>query len=121
MQSNAAYALLPDGTWNAGGCWTLAAAFKAWVGNRGKLVAVASHRNRTEHVVVKVGDVYYDADGAQSYASLLRKMEQVERVQTPRLAPFRRTHAGEISCSRSAVVKLQHLLTSNLGQSPFKK
>lgn len=118
--SNESYALLPDGTWNAGGCWTLAAAFKRWAGPRAELVSVASPRNATEHVVVKVGDAYYDADGAQTRDALLRKMERIERVPAPNLEPFRRSRAGEIKCPRDTVTKLEHLLSKRLGKSPFK-
>ncbi len=117
--SNESYALLPDGTWNAGGCWTLAAAFKSWAGPRAELVSVSSTRNATEHVVVKVGDTYYDADGAQTRASLLRKMEKVERLPAPNLEPFHRSRAGDIKCSRSAVTKLERMLSKRLGKSPF--
>lgn len=89
LDTPAAYRVLgPEGTWRAGGCSLLVVALKRLLGSMGEALFVASSRHPAEHSVLRVGRLYYDADGAQTKKQLLDKMAQMERVPDPHLVPF---------------------------------
>ena len=99
----------------------MARAFKSWVGPTAELVAVASQRNDVEHVVVRVGDMYFDADGAQPKRALLDKMTNLERVPGPYLTAFDSSKARGVACPIQTVRKLKPFLTKRLGPNPWKR
>ena len=73
-----------DCGWMDGGCFSLATAFKMWLGSHAQLEGVVREKNDTlDHVVVKVGEVYLDADGVATKEDLLGKIRVIELVDTP--------------------------------------
>jgi len=118
-----AYDILGDeGTWQAGGCWILAAALKRLLGKKAKLFAVVSHRNPAEHVVVEWDGLYIDADGASTEAQLLRRMRDEEFIPSPMVVPFNRNlqqmakSAGDVPCPIGKVKELESFLRVTLSQ-----
>jgi hypothetical protein len=89
-KSNAGYKLLPDGTWSSGGCWSLAEALRRRIG--GDLFAVYGRaqwqtHGIPQHVVLRYGSRFLDADGWQSESKLLRTWETREMIADPELLP----------------------------------
>jgi RNA:NAD 2'-phosphotransferase (TPT1/KptA family)/8-oxo-dGTP pyrophosphatase MutT (NUDIX family) len=85
--SNESYAILDSsrasgGTWSAGGCYILAEAVQKEFG--GELYAVVADE-AVQHIVVKYGGLFIDADGASREALLLHRMESVEHLHHPKL------------------------------------
>lgn len=67
--------------WMDGGCFTLATAFKLWLGSHVELEAVVRDKNDSlDHVVAKVAGVYLDGDGVASKEDVLEKMRVIESV-----------------------------------------
>jgi hypothetical protein len=78
-------------------------------------MAVTSLRAPVEHVVLQVAqDIYLDADGAQTAAELLRKMQRIEFVPHPRLVVFDPAAAGDIPCPAVSVTRLVSFFRSHL-------
>lgn len=121
--SAASYEVLPEGTWQAGGCWTAAHAIQAFMG--GTLVAVLSTRNglQVEHVAVELpGCVVADADGIRSPKQLLRVMREREAVPRPFLARFshelrRRAKLAGLDWDQAASRRVQALLRAEAAKT----
>ena len=105
----------------AGGCWVLAQALKEHLGPRAELWAVAQPWGRPEHVVVRVGNKYIDADGVHSLGTLLNKMRRVERMSRPELIPFKPADATSygIACPTEAVARVRRALQRALPDPRF--
>lgn len=88
LYEEAAVRWLPDGasSWCEGGCLVLAQALSALVD--GEMLVVASERG-PEHVVVRMGDVYLDGDGASTEEELLRRWRTEENLPGAFLDRFR--------------------------------
>lgn len=118
------YAVLPHGTWSAGGCWISAKALAHVLG--GDLWAVLSlglgsgTHDDVQHVVLRLpsGD-FVDGDGIQTERELLRKMRRVERLRVPYLARFddslqRRARRHSVICPARAVAHVEQVLRQRL-------
>jgi 8-oxo-dGTP pyrophosphatase MutT (NUDIX family)/GNAT superfamily N-acetyltransferase len=100
--SGRAYKILGDeGTFQAGGCYLLADALTRHLGPGAEMVGIGSSRNPMEHVVVKVGPHYLDADGLHSEKQMLHKMKTVEGLPEPRIVPFNLEHAQKMESIHS--------------------
>lgn len=82
--------MLDDGTWLAGGCWTLAVALQEHFGPSLArfMVILRSPQNPVcDHVVVEIcqGDAcfYLDGDGVSTREELLHRWRTVERLPDP--------------------------------------
>ena len=109
--------------WDAGGCYTFAAALQDRVG--GDLYVVVDSQGVVRHYVVKKGDLYMDAKGAKSEEQLLRTWARdfdrpfVERYNPNRHQPS----AHDIPHDPSIVPELQQLwdrdaMAPPLGEEP---
>lgn len=95
-----------------GGCWDVALALHSWLGT-GELVIVAGHHKTVEHVLLRVGDRYLDADGASDKKALLRRWRELELVREPRVVPFDETavrgagvpHSPELANNLAALLE----------------
>jgi len=119
----------PRDPWRYGGCFALAKAFHRWVGpDRAELVALDTYgylSSNTEphhdHVLVKVGDLYYDLYGATTRPTVLRRWRKVweGRLYLPPrgqfLVPFETAKARGIKCPANLVRDLEHLMVRHLG------
>lgn len=74
--------------WLDGGCLPLAQALSVWLGSGAKLWAVRDGFGRAQHVVVRLGDLYLDGDGASSAQALRRRWKRWEGIAEPHLTPF---------------------------------
>jgi hypothetical protein len=106
--------------WLAGGCWALARAFRQWTAV-GELVGVDFVRHRADwelghlHVLVKLGEYYFDALGAARKAGVLAHWNQ-QMGRKVRLVPFEETTArGVIKCPWGVVRDLVWLMQEKLG------
>lgn len=90
INSNAVMSLLPEGTWNAGGCLTLSDALHGMLPDA-RQRSLRSDR-MIEHVVLDVGAGLLDADGFSSPERLLHRWRTFERVPNPQLEAFYRHH-----------------------------
>ena len=90
VRTDESYEILgKNGTWTAGGCWILAAALKRLLGTPSRLVAITRGRDdMPQHVLVELDGTFFDADGASTRGSLLRRWEAVEGVWDASLRPF---------------------------------
>jgi len=124
------YALLPNETWLAGGCWTAAEALKAWLPPRyGRLVELYDmekdrkrKRRAIQHVLVEVHTAdgktgYLDGDGYSTREELLERWRRVERLESPYLnRTFNRKHAvQDCGWDPEAVAQLVERFTDRLG------
>lgn len=115
LDTREAYEILgEEGTWQAGGCSLLAAALKKIFRRQAEALHVASDRSDAEHAVVRVGDLYFDADGAQTGKELFAKMK-IERVPHPRLVPFdlKAARAADHIYSKKQLQALVRFLTKS--------
>lgn len=80
------WALLPEGTWDSGGCALLAVALAQFLGPTAELVAVSEGpRIPVSHVMVRYGDYYVDALACQTKGETLRRLEEVKGYHHPAL------------------------------------
>lgn len=75
-----------------GGCLVMATALQAIKG--GDLYSVVGKTREqalpsANHVVLRVGNVYWDADGPSTEKALLRRWEKEEGLENPTLRPFK--------------------------------
>lgn len=100
--------------WGYGGCWILAAALKKLIGPKAKLYYVGSPMG-VEHVVVRVGDLYLDQDGAQTASQLVKKLKLDDAFISP-YGPEEEKEAeeGGTYCSMDAVDDVYALLAEYL-------
>lgn len=122
INSPEVFALLEDGDWGAGGCWTLAEALAEYLGPPAEVMVVSESREEHDvpvsHVVVQYDDVYIDYNGAQTERELFRNLEK-EDYEYPELNEFiptlREYAASEwgVSCDNRAKRELlKHLRTT---------
>lgn len=121
LNSKEVFALLSEGDWGAGGCWTLANALMAYFGPPAELVAVSESRPGVpvSHVVVKYVDLYVDYNGAQTKTQLMRNLGK-EGYKDPELKPMTRKLEKEaarhgIPCDLWASRELLKHLNENFG------
>lgn len=96
LNSPEVFAILIDGDWGAGGCWTLAEALAGYLGAPAQINVVSERRDAPEggwievpisHFVVRYDDIYIDYNGAQTEKELIRNLER-EGYEYPNLHPF---------------------------------
>jgi len=100
-------------SWQAGGCWILAEALSGLVA--GKLHALVRD-GLVDHVLLKVGDAYIDADGAYSGTGIVAKHLELEGFSA-RLISFSNLSATAVEVMQwliprppSAVRQMKRLL-----------
>lgn len=113
--------LLREGSWVAGGCWTLAEALRIWSGQRLDLHMVVAE-GIPQHVVAsfdaaEYGAVHLDGDGMASSAELLLRMRRLEKLPDPAIAVFDAALAEDcgICCYEHLVPTLIHSLRDQFG------
>lgn len=113
---------IPGGDWTAGACWPLAAALAAWIGPSADLVAVQDRDERIQHVLVQVGSLYFDGDGARDLYEVLDYWNNDEPgVEGPvEILPFgdasaRRARRASIRCPSAFVRELRSGLDARFG------
>jgi len=123
LKTNKAYACLPDNcTWSAGGCWILARALKKYIGKEAKLETILSAGLQIpQHVVVRVGDVYLDGDGASSAWRLVQRWEKLEWMDVTDIVPFSKDlqrvgRSQGIPCAAGTVDRLVDEITKKFGR-----
>ena len=84
------YDVLPSGTWLEGGCGIFARAIqKAIRSSYGVSVNLCALRGgeleMVQHILVRIGDCYYDADGMSTEEELLERWENLESVKHPKV------------------------------------
>jgi hypothetical protein len=124
MCSNEAFDILGDiVSWNSGGCWILAEALRRFIGDQATIVAIADDRCQHQHIVVKVGNLYYDADGESNEGRLLHRWMDYERLRNPRIVGFDPELAAdlEIPCEEELVTQVYNLLNSRLKNPLFSQ
>jgi hypothetical protein len=104
---------LEESSWTAGGCWILAKIISAKT--KGQLIGVYAGQI-LHHVVVKLGDMYIDADGVSTEHGLLKRWREEEHLRAPYLGAFdeKKARAGGIVCprpTRSMVELIDRILT----------
>jgi hypothetical protein len=96
INSGQVFALLKEGDWGAGGCWTLGEALAEYLGPPAEILVVSERREGggggdidvpVSHVVVKYADLYIDYNGAQTEKQLLKSLEK-EGYDYPELNDF---------------------------------
>jgi hypothetical protein len=92
-ESDEAYRVLPDGTWLAGGCGIFARAIQKAVrsvyGVEASLYALrGGKQGMVQHVLVRIGDHYYDAEGRSGEEELLFRWEYLELIEDSRVEPL---------------------------------
>lgn len=96
INSDEVFALLKEGDWGAGGCWTLAEALAEYLGPPAEVMVVSERREGgggedidvpVSHVVVKYEDLFIDYNGAQTEKQLIRNLEK-EGYDYPELNDF---------------------------------
>lgn len=114
-----AYALLPEGTWMAGGCLLLAAALQDWApGTLVWTVEDASAPGRPQHLVAVWGEYFIDGDGVATRTELLEKMRVAEGLRAPRIIPaldMAACAAADIQYDQTAKNKLVDMLRAKFG------
>lgn len=125
LRSDEAWAILDadpataGGTWLHGGCLLLAKALRATLG-AGEVWIVTSPRrgpgDRVEHAVLRLGNVFVDAEGVSSERALLGRMARREMIPSPSL---RRLEQGDVTRSdvaapRASVAALAALLADRM-------
>ncbi len=103
--------------WTEGGCFALAHAIKKEYG--GELFAlvdpIKSKKSYAEHVVVKMGDLLLDADGAQDWNSLLDRWSGYQNSMGLQIMPLDRTITKDIECDQDAINEIRELLREKIG------
>lgn len=92
-RSNESYTVLPDGIWLEGGCGIFARAIQKAVENvygvDTCLYALrGGKQGMIQHILVRIGVCYYDADGRSTERELLERWENLELVEHPRIEPL---------------------------------
>jgi hypothetical protein len=121
LQTDEAYEILgPDGgDWTAGGCWVLGEALTAWAGSAAGRYVVIDY-GTPHHMVIRLGGLYVDGDGASTKRSLLKRWAEVEGLEKPQLEKWGKTDEavwrGEgMSCPTDKVHALLALIRRTLG------
>ncbi len=63
------------------------------------------------HVVLKSGDVYWDADGRSTNDRLVRRWQEEEGIEMPELRPFKETDVAESPRDNGLINKVVEHLT----------
>jgi len=110
LRTNAAYEVLGDkvDTWTSGGCLLLATTLHEMFG--GELRGVWSN-GILQHAVLKIGDVYVDADGTSTETQILARWRTEEGLTHPILGPYA---AQPWYCPRSRTKRLKAYLRKTL-------
>jgi hypothetical protein len=89
LWSEAGFALLAryGCGWNDGGCRIAAEGLARWLGQGRVIWALLDSRGRAQHLVLRIGRWYLDADGVSSEAELIARWAKFEGVTQARLAP----------------------------------
>lgn len=116
--SEVSYSMLPEGTWLAGGCGIFARAIqkvaKKAYGVEPMLYALRSGKYHViHHIVARIGNYYYDADGMSTAGELLSRWEHKEMVDDPLLVPLV-SWPGDIQRNESASEFIAGLILSRL-------
>lgn len=113
--------LLREGSWVAGGCWTLAEALRGWSGQQLDLRMVVA-QGIPQHVVAsfdapEYGAVHLDGDGMASSAELLMRMRRLEKLPDPAIEVFDANLAEDcgIGCYEHLVPTLIRTLRDEFG------
>lgn len=69
-----------------GGCWAMAVALQKIFGT-GKMYTLVGN-GIPQHVVLKMGNYYLDADGISTEKALIARWMKYEHLETPYLRPF---------------------------------
>ncbi|MDG6933697.1 MAG: hypothetical protein JRN68_03265 [Nitrososphaerota archaeon] len=91
VTSEETYALLPNGTWLAGGCGILAEAIlKVWTCAGAELYIVKDLKNGVvHHILIHLGRYYYDGNGKSTKKQLLHHWKYEERLAKPVVEPLK--------------------------------
>jgi hypothetical protein len=103
--------------WTAGGCWLLAEALRRMV-PYAQLRGVATRECPVDHVVIQVGEIVLDGDGAFSASRFPARWERSERRSGVSLGPFRADEAvaqGLVTPPENSVCELIGYLRPLLG------
>jgi hypothetical protein len=114
VQTDAAYAVIPEWTWQEGGCHVLAEALRRRL-EGAHLVGVVDVRGSVQHFCVERAGRFYDSDGDHSREEMLAKLNQVPGVRVDRLVRFPATHREpDIVCDEDRVVRLLRVLPERI-------
>ena len=105
--SNESYTVLPDGTWLEGGCGIFARAIQkavksAYGVDAGLYALRGGKQGLIQHILVRIGDCYYDADGRSTERELLDRWEYLELVEDSRVEPLDSWPEGIIRRERAS-------------------
>jgi len=96
-----------------GGCYALAKALWKILG--GELYSLSGINlkgaRQAEHVVLKLGAVYWDADGCSTKGAFLKRWQEEEWVKMPELRPFKETDVSESPRDNGLIKRVVEHLT----------
>ncbi len=106
--------------WNDGGCNILADALIEYFGGAAERVAIfgssdRGDRGQPQHVLVRVGGEYIDADGSQSARSLLDKMSELEGVENGVIRAYPEYTSDSIPTDKQASSELSQRIRAEFG------
>lgn len=101
------------GTFTTGGCAVLAYALSNLIPNS-KIFGIRRDGGNgiVDHVVLKVGNNYIDADGVSDESTLLNRWEKLERINNPVLVPIEKSDLGQIPYSQPLIDKFTALFNN---------
>jgi len=101
------------------GCYAFAAALQKVLGE-GSLYSVVD-KGIAQHVVLKVGSLYVDADGAREEKAFLKRQKDMEDYTNPTLRLFKESDVPDSPRSESLINKLAAYLSGEGKMSKAKR